>query len=270
MQAASREALAGARQRLDERIADTSVAGVRDLSGELFDITGVLVRERALRRLLADPATAEADRTRLADTVFGGKVSDATLATLTGLVTARWSQPGDLVDATETLARRAQLSVAEQDGSLEDVEDELFRFARSFESNDELRGSLTDELIPAGRRQAIVEDLLGERATPTTVQLISMVVGSGRARDLPAIVDRLVERAAQAKRLAVAEVRVAVPLTDDQQDRLKAAIANATDKDVTLKVVVDPSVIGGLVATVGDVVIDGTVRTRLDQLKSRL
>jgi F-type H+-transporting ATPase subunit delta len=164
----------------------------------------------------------------------------------------------------------ALFEVARAEGTLDDVEDELFRFARSFESNDELRSSLTDELIPAARRQAIVEDLLGEKATPTTVQLISMVVGSGRARDLPAIVDRLVERAAQAKRLAVAEVRAAVPLTADQQDRLKAAIANATDKDVTLKVVVDPSVIGGLVATVGDIVIDGTVRTRLDQLKSRL
>ena len=164
----------------------------------------------------------------------------------------------------------ALFEVARAEGTLDDVEDELFRFARSYESSDELRNSLTDELIPAARRQAIVEDLLGDKATPTTVQLISMVVGSGRARDLPAIVDRLVERAAQAKRLAVAEVRVAVPLTDDQQDRLKAAIANATDKDVTLKVVVDPSVIGGLVATVGDTVIDGTVRTRLDQLKSRL
>jgi F-type H+-transporting ATPase subunit delta len=164
----------------------------------------------------------------------------------------------------------ALFEVARAEGTLDDVEDELFRFARSYESSDELRNSLTDELIPAARRQAIVEDLLGDKATPTTVQLISMVVGSGRSRDLPAIVDRLVERAAQAKRLAVAEVRVAVPLTEDQQDRLKAAIANATDKDVTLKVVVDPSVIGGLVATVGDTVIDGTVRTRLDQLKSRL
>ena len=164
----------------------------------------------------------------------------------------------------------ALFEVARAEGTLDEVEDELFRFARSYESNDELRTALTDEMIPAARRQSIVEDLLGGRATPTTVQLISMVVGAGRARDLPAIVDRLVERAAAAKNLAVAEVRSAVPLTDDQQDRLKAAIANATGKDVSLKVVVDPSVLGGLVATVGDTVIDGTVRTHLDQLKSRL
>jgi F-type H+-transporting ATPase subunit delta len=164
----------------------------------------------------------------------------------------------------------ALFEVARAEGTLDEVEDELFRFARSFESNDELRASLTDEMIPAARRQGIIEDLLGGRATSTTVQLIAMVVGAGRARDLPAIVDRLVERAAAAKSLAVAEVRSAVSLSQDQQDRLKAAIANATGKDVSLKVVVDPSVLGGLVATVGDTVIDGTVRTHLEQLKSRL
>lgn len=164
----------------------------------------------------------------------------------------------------------ALFEIARAEGTLDDVEDELFRFARSFESNEELRATLTDEMIPAARRQAIVDDLLGGRATPTTVQLISMVVGSGRGRELPAIVDRLVERAASAKNLAVAEVRAAVALTEDQQDRLKAAIANATGKDVTLKVVVDPAVLGGLVVTVGDTIIDGTVRTHLDQLKSRL
>ena len=102
------------------------------------------------------------------------------------------------------------------------------------------------------------------------LQLVSLVVGSGRGRDLPAIIDRLVERAAATKQRAVAEVRSAVPLTDDQQERLAAALANATGKQVELKVVVDPSVLGGLVATVGDTVIDGTVRSRLDQVKSLL
>jgi F-type H+-transporting ATPase subunit delta len=165
---------------------------------------------------------------------------------------------------------RALFEVARAEGTIDEVEDELFRFARSFESSDELRNVLTDEQVPAAKRQAIVEDLLGGKATPTTTQLVSMVVGSGRGRDLPAIVDKLVARAANSKDLSVAEVRSAVALTDDQQTRLKAALANATGKQVTLKVIVDPSVLGGLVATVGDTVIDGSVRTRVDQLKSRL
>jgi F-type H+-transporting ATPase subunit delta len=165
---------------------------------------------------------------------------------------------------------RGLFEIARAEGTIDEVEDELFRFARSYESNDELRNALSDEQIPAGKRQAIVEDLLGGKVTSTTTQLISMVVGSGRSRDLPAIVDKLVARASTAKNLEVAEVRTAVPLTADQQTRLAAALANATGKEVNLKVVVDPSVLGGLVATVGDTVIDGTVRTRIEQLKSRL
>ncbi|MEI6496192.1 MAG: ATP synthase F1 subunit delta [Actinomycetota bacterium] len=165
---------------------------------------------------------------------------------------------------------RALFEVARAEGTLDEVEDELFRFARSYESSDALRNALTDEQIPAAKRQAIVEDLLGGKATATTTQLVSMVVGSGRGRDLPAIVDKLVARASSAKNLEVAEVRSAVALSAEQQARLAAALTNATGKQLNLKVVVDPSVLGGIVATVGDTVIDGSVRTRIDQLKSRL
>ncbi len=165
---------------------------------------------------------------------------------------------------------RALFEVARAEGTLDEVEDELFRFARSYESSDALRNALSDEHIPAEKRQAIVEDLLGGKTTTTTIQLVSMVVGSGRSRDIPAIVDSLVARASSAKQLDVAEVRTAVELTDDQQARLKAALENATGKSINLKTIVDPSVVGGVVATIGDTVIDDTVRTRIDQLKSRL
>jgi F-type H+-transporting ATPase subunit delta len=165
---------------------------------------------------------------------------------------------------------RALFEIARAEGTLDEVEDELFRFARSLETSDALRNALTDEMVPAAKRQAIVEDLLGGRATGTTTQLVSMVIGSGRGRDLPAIVDRLVARASNSKNLQVAEVRTAVALTEDQQTRLRAALANATGKQVNLKVIVDPSVLGGIVATVGDTVIDGSVRTRVEQLKGRL
>ncbi len=165
---------------------------------------------------------------------------------------------------------RALFEIARAEGTLDEVEDELFRFARSYESSEELRSALTDDLVPAEKRQAIVEDLLGGKATSTTTQLVSMVVGSGRGRDLPAIVDQLVQRAAGSKDLDVAEVRTAIALSADQQARLKAALENATGKSISLKTVVDASVLGGVVATIGDTVIDDTVRTRIDQLKSRL
>src|SRR3546814_19553301 len=87
----------------------------------------------------------------------------------------------------------ALFGVARSEGGLAEVEDELFRFARTLEGNDELRTTLTDAALPVSRRQQIVEDLLGGRANHITTPLVSMVVGTGRSRDLPAILDRLVK-----------------------------------------------------------------------------
>jgi F-type H+-transporting ATPase subunit delta len=164
----------------------------------------------------------------------------------------------------------ALFEVARVERSLSEVEDELFRFARTLEANDELRATLTDEAIPVVRRIGVVEDLLGDKASPVTTNLVAFVVGAGRARQLPQIIDRLVERAAAAKDSAVGEVRSAIPLTDDQKARLAEALSKATGKKVEVKVVIDPNVLGGIVAQVGDTVIDGSVRARLDQLRESI
>jgi F-type H+-transporting ATPase subunit delta len=164
----------------------------------------------------------------------------------------------------------ALFEVARAEGALGRVEDELFSVARTIETNDQLRDTLTDQAIPIERRQAVVESLLGGRASTTTTALVSFVLGAGRARDLPKIIDRLVEKAAESRSEAVAEVRTAVPLDDDQRQRLAAALSTHTGKKVSLKVIVDPSVLGGVVAQIGDTVIDGSVRRRLEQLKESL
>jgi F-type H+-transporting ATPase subunit delta len=161
----------------------------------------------------------------------------------------------------------ALLAVARAEGARE-VGDELYAFARALESNDELRTTLTDAQLPVSRRQQIVEDLLREKAHPVTITLATMVIGAGRARDLPAIADELVALSAAEGNKEVAEVRSAVALTDDQQQRLTAALEAATGKKVELKVVVDPTVLGGIVAQVGDTVIDGSVKSRLQQLQT--
>ena len=157
--------------------------------------------------------------------------------------------------------------IARAEGDLGRVGDELFRFARALESSDELRDALTDPHLPAGRRQQIVEDLLGGKADPATVALVGMAVGTGRARELPEIIDSLVAMAAAEANKVVAEVRSVLELTDDQRQRLAAALEAATGKSVEVKVVVDPTILGGLVTTIGDTVIDGSVRTRLERLK---
>jgi F-type H+-transporting ATPase subunit delta len=161
----------------------------------------------------------------------------------------------------------AALTVARAEGTLSEVEDELFRLARVIESSDELRSTLTDPHLPASRRQQIIEDLLEGRASATTVSLVSMIVGGGRAADLPKIADELVQRSAASGGAAVAEVRSAVPLTEEQLARLSDALKARTEREITVKNVVDPSVMGGVVTRIGDSVLDGSVRTRLNQLR---
>jgi F-type H+-transporting ATPase subunit delta len=162
----------------------------------------------------------------------------------------------------------ALFDVARSEGSLAEVEDELFRFARTLEASDDLRTTLTDSSLPVSRRQQILEDLLENKANPLTIALLTMVVGAGRGRDLLPIIHELVQLSAAEANKALAEVRSAVALSDDQKARLTEALNKATGKSVELKVVIDPTVLGGLVAQIGDTVIDGSVKTRLEQLKT--
>ena len=164
----------------------------------------------------------------------------------------------------------AMLAAARGEGNLADIEDDLFRFARTFESSDQLRIALTDPHLPVDRRLAVIEELMGGRGLAASAALVSLVVAAGHAGDLPAIIDRFVELAAGERQREFAEVRSALPLDAKQQKRLADALGKATGKHVEVKVIVDPSVLGGIVARVGDVVIDGTVRHRLEQLKEQL
>ena len=161
----------------------------------------------------------------------------------------------------------ALVAVAQAEGDLATTENELFAVAQALGGSDELREVLADRAIPAARRQQIVEDLLEGQVTEATVALVSMVVGAGRGSDLVRILEAAVERSAGLRNRAVAEVRSAVALSGDQQQRLAQALRRATGKDVTVKVIVDPSLLGGVVTRIGDEVIDGSVRSRINQLR---
>jgi F-type H+-transporting ATPase subunit delta len=157
--------------------------------------------------------------------------------------------------------------VAQAEGDASRVENELFQLARAYEGSDQLRDTLTNAHLPVEKRAQIVSDVLGGNASSTTVALASMVVGNGRARDLPGIVDAMVRRGAASRSHAVAEIRTAVPLSDDQKARLAAALGQRTGQEIEIKAIVDPTVKGGVLAQIGDEVIDGTVRNRLSKLR---
>ena len=164
----------------------------------------------------------------------------------------------------------AMFNVARAEGDVEAISDELYAIGRAVDTNDDLRTSLSDARIPAERRIQIMDDLLEGKARQATKGLVSMVIASGRGADLGRIAAALAEMAAKSQDKQVATVRSAVPLTDDQRNRLTTALRAKLGTDVDVKVIQDPSVVGGLVTTVGDTVIDGSVRSRLSRLRETL
>ena len=164
----------------------------------------------------------------------------------------------------------ALFKVVQAEGELDRVEDELFRFGKLLETNHELKQALSDQSIDKIQRVKVLDELLSDKVSPHTLGLLAFVVEQGRARQLPQILKGLSDLAAEARNSVVAEVRSAIPLDAKQRKELAAALSKATGKKVEVKVLVDPSVIGGIVAKVGDTVIDGTVKRRLEQLKEQV
>ncbi|MEA2477802.1 MAG: F-type H+-transporting ATPase subunit delta [Actinomycetota bacterium] len=164
----------------------------------------------------------------------------------------------------------ALFRVVQAEGEVDRVEDELYRFGKLLETNHELKQALADQGIDRAQREKILDALLADKVSPHTLSMLQFIVGQGRARQLPQILEMVSEIAAEARNSVVAEVRSAVPLDDGQRKELQTALSKATGKDVTVKVLIDPSVIGGLVAKVGDTVIDGTVKRRLEQLRDQV
>jgi F-type H+-transporting ATPase subunit delta len=157
--------------------------------------------------------------------------------------------------------------MARAEGNLERVEDELLSVARAVETAPELRSNLTDPQLPLEKKQGIIDELLDGRGSSLTVGVIQLLLGQGRASELPAIATAVAAAAAASRDKELAEVRSAVPLDDETVDRIAAALGRATGRTVEVKVVVDPDLIGGIVARVGDTVIDGSIAKRMDSLR---
>lgn len=269
MNGASREALAAARERLDALTDDTSVDAAQ-LADELSAVTGLLDRESTLRRALTDPAQPGEAKAQLARRLLGGQLGEPALDLVTGMVKARWSQSRDLVDSVEELADSADLIAAERAGALDDVEDELFRFGRILAGNSELRAALADRVAAGTAKTGLLHTLLGGRVHAVTERLVTRLVVAPRGRSLDGGIESLSKLAAARRGRMVAEVVSAIPLTEQQKDRLGAALARVYGRRVHLNLDVDPAVLGGVRVRIGDEVINGSIADRLDEAARRM
>lgn len=160
--------------------------------------------------------------------------------------------------------------IAKAENALDAVEDELFELARAIEARSDLRERLTDLHLPVERRLSFVRTEVLEAAHPATRSALALLIAAGRMNDLDAIAHLVAEQAAAEREAELAEVYVAVDLDDDTRERLRLALERATGKRLTLKVIVDSSVVGGVRARIGDTVLDGSVARRLADVTARL
>ena len=188
MLGASRESLTTLRASLDARRVEP---GFDAVSGDLLAVVTVLGREKSLRQALADAGQPAGARAGIATSLFSGKISELATTVLADVVSQRWSNADDLVDGLEQLAAQAAFTVAETDGSLDRVEDELFTFGRAVDTSPDLQLALTDPSLPNVHKAQLVRDLVSGQASATTATLVSHVAANLRGRRPAAAVEEL-------------------------------------------------------------------------------
>jgi F-type H+-transporting ATPase subunit delta len=263
MQGSSRESMRALREALTTDTSEGDAQSLQTVSDQLFAVVSLLAGNGSLRRALSDPAMGADLKQRLVDNLLTDKVSPATLALVRLAARSRWSEPRDVVDALEAVAVDAAMTRAERDDQLDEVEDELFRFERIIDGEPALRAALTNRNLPTDRKRDLVHRLLEGRAASVTVSLVERAVLYPRGRTVERVLEEFTSFAAQRRSRLIARVTTAVPLSNEQQDRLSAALAREFGHEVRLQMVVDPGIVGGITVRVGDELLDASVLRQL-------
>jgi F-type H+-transporting ATPase subunit delta len=270
MRGASTESLADAVAQLGRSTDGRSDDEMRGLGDELFAVVGLLHSSIGLRRSLSDPSRSADDKAAFVRRLLSGQLSETALELTETLVRGRWSSPVDLVDAAEILAVHATIGAAATAGRLDAVEDDLFRFRRIVDGQRDLRLALTDPTVAGERKEALLEQLLGDRTSRETRALLRQVFVSPRGRSFDRVLDEYGEIAAQRRNRVIARVTSAVSLTDAQCRRLRSALRRLYGHEVHLDLDLDPDLLGGIRVQIGDEVIDGSLALKLESAKRRL
>jgi F-type H+-transporting ATPase subunit delta len=172
------------------------------------------------------------------------------------------------------VARRyaqALLQLGVEDGSLDRIVEELSTVAQAWEASAELRNAVENPLVPHAVKKAVVAELANQiGATPTTRNTLLLLVDRRRTKTLPYMAAYLRELADVRKGVVRAEVTTAAPLSDAYYARLQAQLEKMTGKKVVVDRKTDPALIAGVVTRIGDRILDGSLRTRLQSIRDSL
>ena len=164
---------------------------------------------------------------------------------------------------------QAVFEMADRAGTLERWERDLGTLADAF--GDPLLATFFESpRSPAGEKRAMVQRLLGPDAEPLVLNLAALLIERRRLAMLPALYSAFREMLLERRGIAVAHVTTAVPLNEVEEDAVRQRLGALVGKQIELRTEVDPDIIGGIIARVGDQLIDGSVINQLRRLRERL
>ncbi len=173
--------------------------------------------------------------------------------------------------AVATRYARALLELGQETKTLETLIAELERAAATYEASDELRAALANPLLSREAKSAIIGDVAAALGVSANAKnTLRLLADRRRIASLPAITRRLRELVDREQGLVHADVTTAARLSSGFYDRLRGELEKLTGKKIAVRSSEDPSLIGGVVVRIGDTVIDGSLKGRLDSLKQSL
>ena len=273
VRSASRRALKSVTDRFDGIAKDLDNPGLEKLAAELVSVAKMLNGEIVVTRYLTLPSEDATPRVRLLERLISGKVGDPTLELMRTAVSERWSANADLIDAVEHVARQSLLEVAAREDRVDEVEDQLFRFARILEAQPRLTVLLGEYGSPAEGRVGLLRKVISSatgRSNRITNALLSQTIELLRGQSADDAVMFLAEAAVARRNEVVAQVSAAAEPSAAQRTRLTEVLSRIYGHPVAVQLQIDAALLGGLLISVGDEVIDGTLAARLTAAEAQL
>lgn len=173
----------------------------------------------------------------------------------------------------KTIARRyaqALFDIGREQNLVDQFSRDLQQVVRIINSHEELKKVVYDQVVSSEVKKELFDKVLGTTVHPMVINFLKLVTDKFRERYLEQMVDAFSELVDQQNNILKAEVKSAVSLSTDQTKALEDKLSQMTGKNISVNVILDTSLVGGLSVKIGDKVYDGSVVRQLSMLKKHL